>query len=250
MSPPAWPASCLTAKLWSVCQALRLAARDIAHALDRICARAGGGGSFQVTSGLLNITYWYSVMPFAFIIALLEWHGSHLARCCFIAVAADHPRRAHSSPIALAGDGLSRRGLPHHSGGNGGRRHRRDRGADLRPLTSLSVLAPLPNIGRRASVNFRGAAGVGSHRRPAYRLVCRDRVVVGNWSLADLGASADHSSLPITCVRAGRSAIWTGVRVGTWSRSSAVSAGPGGVSSIQHDGPTQHPCWTPIRSGR
>ena len=64
----------LLAKLWVVYPNLFTfpPVRNVAHALERISLLAlVGGGLFQLATGVANISYWYSPMPFSFTTAHL-----------------------------------------------------------------------------------------------------------------------------------------------------------------------------------
>lgn len=60
----------LTAKVWSVFPKLFTwpPARSVTHALERgSVALLSGAALFELVTGLLNIAYWYSLMPFGFV---------------------------------------------------------------------------------------------------------------------------------------------------------------------------------------
>jgi hypothetical protein len=106
----------LLAKLWTVWPKLFAwpPVRSVAHALERLSLIALVGGSlFQLFTGVLDIDYWYSPMPFFFpvahfwvawmVIGALVVHIGAKAVTAAHAIAAGAPSRGMRSPIPNGG---------------------------------------------------------------------------------------------------------------------------------------------------
>ncbi len=216
----------LGAKLWSVYPRLYVwpPARDVAHAIERASiAVLVSSALFQLVTGLLNISLWYSPMPFFFTTAhyWTAWIviGALLAH---VGVKLPVVRKALSRPWSAsvdAGAGLTRRGLLVAAGGAVAAVTLATVGQTVRPLQPISVLAPRrPDTGPEGLPVNKSAASAGvlaAARDPAYRLEVRGPSATLALSLTDLGALPQHTaSLPITCVEGwSASAEWTGVRL-------------------------------------
>jgi Oxidoreductase molybdopterin binding domain len=268
----------LGAKLWSVYPRLFTwpPARNLAHAAERASvAVLVAAALFQLVTGVLNVSRWYTAMPFYFTIShyLTAWLAIG-ALLVHIAVQLPVIRGALSrrspapaaepaagagpapaEPAAGAGPGagleaepaggLSRRGLLATVGGTAAVITVATVGQTVPVLSPLSVLGPRrPTTGpQRLPVNA-SAAGAGVTRlatSPDYRLRVTGPAGTRTLSLADLAALPQHTvSLPITCVE-GWSAdgVWSGVRIADLA---ALVGVPGGdvqvlVESLQGGGP-------------
>ena len=221
----------LTAKLWSVYPKLFAwpPARDVAHALERAAITVLIAAAwFQLVTGVLDITYWYGAMPFAFIASHFwgAWLaiGALLVHLGFKLPIIRNAFARHSQPAPDLQDpppprpGLSRRGLLGVVGGTVALITVATVGQTLRPMTRLSVLAPrVPDIGPQGfPVNTTAimAAVTESATDPAYRLVVSGPGKRVELALTDLRAMAQQTiRLPISCVEGwSASADWTGVR--------------------------------------
>lgn len=240
----------LAAKLWSVYP--RLFAwpplRDLRHAAERgSILLLVAAALFQLVSGLLNIARWYSLMPF-FFTAAHYWVSWVAVGALLLHVAVKLPliRRsvARGEPEPRGTGGLSRRGLLLAVGGAAAAVTLGTVGQTVRPLSSVSVLAPRrPDSGPQGlPVNASAAAAgvLGPATDPAYRLLVEGPGGALRLSLADLAALPQRvASLPITCVEGwSADAVWTGVRV----RDLTALVGAAGrdvtvrVESLQRDG--------------
>lgn len=238
----------LTAKLWSVYPKLFVwpPARDVLQALERgSVAALGAGALFQLVTGVLNITYWYSAMPFAFITS--HFWGAWLAiGALLVHIAVKLPiirgtftgRQRPDRP----GPGLSRRGLLAVVGATAGLVTLATVGQTVRAVSRLSVLAPrVPDIGPQGfPVNTTAsmAAVTESATDPGYRLVVSGAGKRVELSLADLAAMAQYTvRLPISCVEGwSASADWTGVRVRDLLQLVGASDTAAAVQSLQQGG--------------
>ena len=228
----------LTAKLWSVYP--RLFAwppfRNAAHAMERVGVLVlAAAALFQVVTGLLNITYWYGPMPFAFL-AGHYWVAWLLMGALLLHVAVKLPiikgalarrqapqrqpqRAPQREPQRAVAGPLTRRGFFGAVAATVGVVTLATVGQTVRPLRTLSVLAPRrPDIGPQGfPVNTSAsAAGVLDRARdPAYRLVVIGPGGRRELSLAQLRAMPQTTvELPITCVEGwSAGATWTGIRV-------------------------------------
>lgn len=217
----------LSAKLWSVYPKLFAwpPARDVRHGLERISVLVLiGAALFQLTTGVLNVAAWYSLMPFGFISAHY-WVAWLAIGAILLHVAVKLPiiqgglsRRRAPSPAVTTG-GLTRRGFLAAVGATVGLLTLATVGQTLRPLSRISVLAPRrPDIGPQGlPVNTSAvAAGVTEViRDPGYRMVLSGPSGTRELTLVDLqGLPQTTVELPITCVE-GWSATgrWSGVRV-------------------------------------
>jgi DMSO/TMAO reductase YedYZ molybdopterin-dependent catalytic subunit len=240
----------LPVKLWSVYPKLFAwpPARDVGHALERLSAFVLiAAGLFQLTTGVLNIAGWYSVMPFAFL-ASHYWVAWVAIGALLLHVAVKLPiirgalvRR----PTATAGRtaaGISRRGVLVAAGAATATLTLATLGQTVSPLSRLSVLAPRrPEFGPQGlPVNTSAvAAGVlDAIHHADYRMVLSGPSGQRVFTLADLIALPQTTvDLPITCVE-GWSATgrWTGVRL-TDLTTLVGGAVPGAqviVKSLQH----------------
>jgi len=145
-------------------------------------------------------------------------------------------------PAPVPAGGLSRRGLLTATAAAVGVVTVATAGQTVRPLASVSPLAPrLPDVGPQGlpvNKSARAAGVLDSARDPAYRLVVRGTRTV-RLSRADLLALPQRTAtLPIACVEGwSASGEWTGVRLGDLLR--LVDAEPGDevrVRSLQEGG--------------
>lgn len=212
----------LTAKVWSVFPKLFTwpPARSVPHALERgAVALLSGAALFELVTGLLNIAYWYSLMPFGFVGAHY-WTAWLLIGSVLLHVAAKLPivrgalRRQPTAEEAAP----SRRGVLALVAAAAGVITVATVGQTLRPLRHLSLLAPrLPDVGPQGlPVNkTAAAAGVTAVDSGGYRLTVTGPGGRHALTLADLEALPQHTvDLPIACVEGwSAGATWTGVRV-------------------------------------
>jgi hypothetical protein len=242
----------LGAKLWSVYPRLFAwpPARDVLQALERLSiALLTGAALFQLTTGVLNISYWYAAMPFAFI-ASHFWGAWLLIGALLVHLAVKlpiirgalrrRPSRTPSSPGPAGG--LSRRTVLTGVGLTVGVVTVATVGQTVRPLKTLSVLAPrVPNIGPQGlPVNLSAqAAGFATMATGAdYRLVVTGPAGRLELTLAELGALPQVTvHLPITCVEGwSAGAVWTGVRVSELLGRVGASGWSASVTSMQAGG--------------
>ncbi len=216
----------LSAKLWSVYPKLFTwpPARDVMHALERVAVLLlAAGGLFQMVSGLLNITYWYSAMPFAFL-AGHYWGAWLVMGALLIHVAVKLPtiREALSRPgviAEVASVQLSRRRVLSAVAATMTVVTVTTVGQTVVTLRGLALLAPRrPDIGPQAVPVNTSAVAAGVVDRladPAYRLVITSPRGRRELSLADLVAMPQTAAeLPIACVEGwSATAVWTGVRI-------------------------------------
>jgi DMSO/TMAO reductase YedYZ molybdopterin-dependent catalytic subunit len=245
----------LSAKLWSVYPKLFTwpPARDVRHALERISVLALiGAALFQLTTGVLNIASWYSLMPFGFISAhyWVAWLAIgalllHVAvKLPVIAGALTRTRTRTRAPASgpVAG-GMSRRGVLAAVGATVGALTLATAGQTVRPLSRVSVLAPRrPDIGPQGlPVNTSAvAAGVTEViHDPGYRLTLRGPSGARELTLADLGGLPQTTvELPVACVEGwSATGLWSGVRIADLM--ALVGGAPGAsvtVESLQRGG--------------
>ena len=214
--------------------------RGVAHALERLSLiPLVGGALFELATGVANITYWYSPMPFNFTTAhfyvawiaiggLIVHIGAKLTLTRDV-VSGRHsgeavPAEAMVSPIVHApaeessGRGLSRRGLLATVAASAGVLFVTVAGETVAPLRKLALLAPRnPVIGPQSVPVNRTAAGanvIAEALSPGYRLV-----VDGNcrrprsFTLDELRSLPLRSAgLPISCVEGWSAAArWRGI---------------------------------------
>lgn len=218
----------LGAKLWSVYPKLFTwpPARDLLHGLERLSVLVlSGAALFQLTTGVLNITYWYAPMPFAFIAS--HFWGAWLAigallvhiavKLPIIAGALRRPARAR--PEVVEAGGFSRRSLLASVGAAMGVITLATIGQTVRPLKTVAVLAPrIPTNGPQGFPVNQSAKAAGvltTANDPGYRLAVTGPTGQLRLSLAELAALPQVTvNLPIACVEGwSASATWTGVRV-------------------------------------
>jgi hypothetical protein len=212
----------LTAKVWSVFPKLFVwpPVRSVPHALERASiALLSAAAVFELVTGLLDITYWYGAMPFAFI-AAHYWIGWTAIGALVLHIAVKLPvirRVLGEKPLPAAGAGLSRRGALGLIGTAAGVITVLTVGQTVRPLRRLALLAPrLPDVGPQGiPVNKTAAAARVTRVADDYRLVVSGPGGRRALSLADLAALPQYTvSLPISCVEGwSAGARWTGIRV-------------------------------------
>jgi DMSO/TMAO reductase YedYZ molybdopterin-dependent catalytic subunit len=232
----------LLAKLWVVYPNLFSypPVHSVAHALERLSLiPLVGGALFELATGVANITYWYSPMPFNFTTAhfyvawitiggLIVHIGAKLTLTRSVVSGRHSSERTPAVGTAVApkvqsaeessGRGLSRRGLLATVGAAGGVLFVTVAGETVAPLRKLALLAPRnPVIGPQSLPVNRTAAGanvIGEALSPDYRLV-----VDGNcrrprsFTLDELRSLPQHSAgLPISCVEGwSAAASWRGI---------------------------------------
>lgn len=241
----------LLAKLWTVWPKLFAwpPVQGVATALERLSLIPLVGGSlFLLATGVANIDYWYSPMPFFFptahfwtawlVVGALVIHVAAKAAVAGRAVgrgAGDPGGRAapESLPAAAApSPRLTRRGFVATVFASAGVLVLTVAGETVAPLRRLALLAPRnPAVGPQTLPVNQSAveAGVTSSAvDPAYRLV-----VTGNcrrprsFSLGDLASMPQRAAgLPITCVEGwSASADWRGVSLPALLRVVGAPAG-------------------------
>lgn len=234
----------LLAKLWTVWPKLFAwpPVRSAAHALERLSLVAlVGGALFQLFTGVLNIDYWYSPMPFFFptahfwgawlVIGALVVHiGSKGMAAAHAITRGPEPlletARAPAAPGHAGTDarpdqarpGLTRRGFVATVLATAGLLVLTVAGETVAPLRKLALLAPRnPIVGPQSLPVNQSAAQAGvteTARDPSFTLA-----VTGNcrrprtFTLADLQALPQREAgLPITCVEGwSASAQWRGI---------------------------------------
>ncbi|WP_433058505.1 molybdopterin-dependent oxidoreductase [Dactylosporangium sp. CS-033363] len=262
----------LTAKIWSVFPKLFTwpPVRGLAHGLERAAiGLLSAAAVFELVTGVLNIAYWYSLMPFGFIGAHY-WTAWILAGALLLHIAAKLPliRAALTGPAAPDGDtnstaadgGRARRGmltLARAAGGGGWTRRGvltltgaaagavtlATVGQTVAPLGRVSLLAPrLPGVGPQGLPVNKTAAAAGIVRvDESYRLQLTGPTGRHALSLQDLLALPQFAAeLPIACVEGwSASATWSGVRVADLLRLVGAEDPdrPVTVESLQQDGP-------------
>ncbi|WP_238490956.1 molybdopterin-dependent oxidoreductase [Actinoplanes flavus] len=214
----------LGAKLWSVYPRLFTwpPVRSIAHAAER--AAVGvlvAAALFQVVGGVLNITRWYTPMPF-FFTAGHYWVGWLAIGALLVHVGVRLPvTRAALTRSAMSArpGGLSRRGLLTGVAAATGLLTLTTAGQTLRPLSGLALFAPRrPGTGPQGLPVNKTADNAGVRAlalNPSYRLTVIGPTRHTDLDLDGLHAMTQHTAeLPIACVE-GWSATgrWTGVRL-------------------------------------
>ncbi|WP_268241680.1 molybdopterin-dependent oxidoreductase, partial [Dactylosporangium sucinum] len=237
----------LTAKIWSVYPRLFAwpPVRDLPQALERAAvALLSAAAVFELVTGLLNIAYWYSAMPFGFLGAHY-WTAWLLAGALLLHLAAKLPllRRTPQRPAPAAAGAWTRRGVLALAGSAAGVVTVATAGQTVRPLRHLSVLAPrVPGIGPQGLPVNKTAASAGVARvDERYRLIVTGPGGRHALGLTDLAALPQVTAdLPISCVEGwSAGARWQGVRVADLLR----LVGAGGldltvtVESLQPSGP-------------
>lgn len=231
----------LLAKLWVVYPNFFTypPVRSVAHALERLSlVPLVGGALFELATGVANIAYWYSPMPFNFTTAhfyvawitiggLIVHIGAKLSLTREV-VSGRHTEAARASlpsaevivPVAdpPVGPGLTRRGFLVAVGGGAGVLLLTVAGETVAPLRDLAILAPRnPTIGpQRLPVNKTavGARVIEQALSADYRLVvdgkCRRP---RSFSLDELRSLPQRGAgLPIECVEGwSAAAAWRGV---------------------------------------
>ncbi len=219
----------LLVKLWAVYP--RLWAWPPFSTITQAVERASvflliGGATFQLTSGVMNVFYWY---PWGFNFPNAHFAGAWIAIGGLVthigakwAIARDALRRTAAPEPAVAPEsrgGLSRRGLLLTAGAGSGVVLIATAGSAIEPLSRLAILAP-----RRAGVGPQGlpvnhaatAEIIATGRDSAYRMTVDGRVSRPlSLSLADLRAMPQrHETLPISCVEGWSTvADWDGVSI-------------------------------------
>lgn len=234
----------LLAKLWTVWPKLFAwpPVRDVAHALERLSLVPLVGGSlFLLFTGVANIAYWYSPMPFYFptahfwaawiaVGALVVHVGSRAAVARrALAHGADGDAPAPAAATATSGavggqqpappkGGLSRRGFVTTVMGAAGLLALTVAGETVAPLRRLALLAPRdPVVGPQHLPVNQSAVEAGvtvTAVDPSYRLEVTGRCRrARSFTVADLRAMPQRDAgLPITCVEGwSASAAWRGI---------------------------------------
>jgi hypothetical protein len=252
----------LLAKLWVVWPELLEwpPINSALHALERLSLIPLVGGSlFLLFTGVVNIDYWYSPMPFAFtnahfwtawlVVGALVIHVGAKAATVRAELGsgrrplpADEEAAAARRAAVLPGDalgdsrpgGLGRRGFLGAVLGTAGLLVVVAVGETIAPLRRLAVLAPRsPGVGPQSvPVNQTAlqAGVVGAAADTSYRLRvtgrCRRPLAL---SVAELEALPQRiSALPITCVEGwSADAVWRGVPLGSLL---ALAGAPRGAS--------------------
>ncbi len=216
----------LLAKLWTVYPRLWVwpPVRDVAHAIERIALVPLVGGSlFLLFSGVANITRW---QPWTFSFPRAHFTAAWIAIGGLIVHVGAKAGTAYASlrrpePTSPRADaGLSRRGFLAWVGAMAGGITLLTIGQAVRPLASVSLLAPRdPRVGPQGfpvNKTAEKAGVVAAATDPAYRLLVTGDVERElSLSLSDLlGRPLRTARLPIACVD-GWSAdvVWTGVPV-------------------------------------
>jgi DMSO/TMAO reductase YedYZ molybdopterin-dependent catalytic subunit len=219
----------LSIKVWSVYPKLFSwpPARTVGHALERLLIVVlMAAALFQLVTGLLNVSHWYSLMPWGFLPAHY-WTAWLVVGAILVHVATKLPviqeglrRTTRSTTEApVAGAGLSRRGVLVAAGTAMAAVTLATVGQTVRPLSWLSLLAPRrPDIGPQGLPVNMTAIGAGvttTAQDPGYRLVVSGPAGRRELRLDDLAGLPQHTAdLPITCVEGwSAGATWTGVRL-------------------------------------
>lgn len=215
----------LGAKLWSVFPRLFSwpPARDVAQAIERVSIAALVAASlFQLFSGILNISRWYTPMPF-FFTAGHYWSAWLAIGALIVHIGVKLPiiRSAltRATPDRTEPGTLSRRGLLATVGVAAGIITVTTAGQTAAPLTPLSVLAPRrPRTGPQHVPVNKTASGAGVREAmfdPGYRLTLVGPGRTVSFGLAELAALPQHTVvLPISCVEGWSSTgTWTGIQL-------------------------------------
>ncbi|MET7422134.1 molybdopterin-dependent oxidoreductase [Dactylosporangium sp. NPDC005555] len=210
----------VTAKIWSVYPKLFAfpPVRGLGHALDRAAAGLlSAAAVFELVTGLLDIAYWYSLMPFGFVGAHY-WTAWLLAGALLLHLAAKLPavRRREPAEVRLTND-WTRRGVLTLAATAAGVVTVATVGQTVRPLRRISLLSPrVPGVGPQGvPVNKTAAAARIVRADASFRLVVTGPAGRHALSLADLTALPQATAdLPIACVEGWSSgARWHGVRM-------------------------------------
>lgn len=230
----------LLAKLWVVYPNFFAypPVRTIAHALERISlVPLVGGALFELATGVANIAYWYSPMPFNFTVAhfyvawitiggLIVHIGAKLSLTRQVVSGRQRPAGQDSLPgqevsapaETVVGSGLNRRGFLAAVGGAAGVLLVTVAGETVAPLRDLAILAPRnPTIGPQSLPVNKTAIGAGVIEEALsadYRLVVGGRCRhPRSFSLDELRALPQRDAgLPIECVEGwSAAAAWRGV---------------------------------------
>jgi DMSO/TMAO reductase YedYZ molybdopterin-dependent catalytic subunit len=231
----------LTAKIWSVYPKLFAwpPVRGAGHALDRAAVGLlSAAAVFELVTGVLNIAYWYSAMPFGFVGAHY-WTAYLLAGAVLLHLAAKLPvlRTAADSTdpgrrrvLTLAGVAAATVTVA-------------TVGQTFAPLRRVSLFAPrLPGVGPQGlPVNKTAAAARVARAGDDFRLVVTGPSGRHALGLADLLALPQATvELPIACVEGwSASGTWSGVRLVDLLRlvGAEHTDRPVRVESLQPDGP-------------
>ncbi len=237
----------LLAKLWVVYPNFFAfpPVRNIAHALERLSlVPLVGGALFELATGVANIAYWYSPMPFQFTVAhfyvawitiggLIVHIGAKVTLTRQVISGQQGTAQAEGSmPIAEelvdplchpgSGHGLSRRGFLGTVAGGAAVLFITVAGETIAPLRKLAVLAPRnPVIGPQSLPVNRTASGanvIADALSTEYRLVVEGRCKrPQTFTLDELRALPQREAgLPISCVEGwSASAEWRGVSLPT-----------------------------------
>jgi DMSO/TMAO reductase YedYZ molybdopterin-dependent catalytic subunit len=218
----------LLAKLWVVYPKLfqRPAVQSTAHALERISlVPLIGGGIFQLTTGIANISQWYP-WPFGFRTA--HYYVAWITMGALVVhVAAKWTttrgalaRSEEPRPATSSDSSLDRRGFLLTVFGASGLLTLFSVGQTFSPLERLALLAPRrPSVGPQGFPVNRTARGVGVvdlAQDPDYHLSIEGNVARPlQLALAELDALPQHdATLPISCVEGwSTSQRWQGVRI-------------------------------------
>ncbi|MFB9449183.1 molybdopterin-dependent oxidoreductase [Dactylosporangium vinaceum] len=231
----------LTAKVWSVFPKLFAwpPVRGAGHALDRAAvALLSAAAVFELVTGVLNIAYWYSAMPFGFVGAHY-WTAYLLGGAVLLHLAAKLPvARAATRPPDPA-----RRRVLTIAGAAAATVTVATIGQTFAPLGRLSLLAPrLPGVGPQGlPVNKTAAAAQVARADAAYRLTVTGPGGRHALSLADLEALPQTTvELPIACVEGwSATGTWSGVRLVDLLRlvGAEHTDRPVRIESLQPEGP-------------
>jgi DMSO/TMAO reductase YedYZ molybdopterin-dependent catalytic subunit len=225
----------LWAKLWSVYPRLFTwpPVRGLVHAVERASiAVLVSAALFELVTGVLNITHWYSAMPFSFpaahywtawlaVGALVAHVGVQLPviRQSLAPATPDTPTTPDTPDTPTTPGALRRRGVLGAVAAASGLVTLATVGQTLRPLAPLAFLAPRrPDTGPQRTPVNRTADAAGVRARaldPGYRLIVTGPGGTARLSLDDLAAMPQHTaSLPIACVEGWSSTgSWGGVRL-------------------------------------
>lgn len=214
----------VAAKLWSVYPKLLRwpPLRGPLHALERgSLILLVAGVVFQLTTGILNIARWYEPMGFFFTVAHY-WTAWITIGALLIHIGLKLPivRRALTTKTRpVRATGLTRRGLLAAVGAAVGVITVATVGQTVRPLASLSLLAPRdPRIGPQGlpvNMSASRAGVIEAASSENYRLTLTGPAGTFSYTLAQLRELQQYTvRLPIACVEGwSATAYWTGVRM-------------------------------------
>lgn len=244
----------LLAKLWAVYPKFWAwpPFKSVTQAFERISLLPLVGGSlFLLFTGVLNIAYWYSPMPFSFpaahywtawltIGALLV----HIGAKATITRQVLFNRAPPPPPEAPKEGALTRRGLIGAAAAGSATLVVVVAGQTLRPLNPLAVLAPRrPDVGPQGLPVNRSAREADVRLAaldPGYRLTLDGRGLdaARSWSLDELRSmSQRRAGLPIACVEGWSAAgEWEGVALGRLLIDAGVRDRPVRVHSLEKQG--------------